>query len=194
MKATMTTLVASLVTIGFGGGTPAAWAQMTTTPAPTPVTQTQTSGMVGLTTGQTARLNALNPGVPAPFATAALCSAQVSFLDDQGNVLKTESITVIPGKSVSFDLNRDKDVTASTGRLEIRATIGFPPLTGTISTTPPVTGSAVPVIYCSLTPTLEVFDNDTGKTQVVLTDFGRTGLSLVPAFRSGQFQPSTTVR
>jgi len=185
-----TTLTASLVTIGFGGWTPAAWAQATT--SPTPLTRSQTSVMVGLTSGQTARLNALNPGVPAPFATAALCPAQVSFLDDQGNVLKTEAITVIPGKSVSFDLDRDKDVISSTGRLEIRATLSFPPLTPAVaSTTPPVPGAVVVVPYCSLTPSLEIVDNLTAKTLVVVTDFGSPGISILPAFRTGQFVQPT---
>lgn len=126
---------------------------------------TETSGMVGITTGQTARLNALNPGVPAPLATGARCSVQVSFVDDQGNVLKNDQITVNPGKSTPFEF-----VMSSAGRLEIRAVITFSQPTPVAN---PSTGTAIAfplAVLCPLIPSLEIVDPD-NKTQVVLTDF-----------------------
>ena len=74
-----------------------------------PVNQTTaTSGMIGLAQGQTAQLNLLNPGVLPP-ATGVVCPAMVSFVNDQGTVLKSATITVLPGKSTSFSLFGDVD-------------------------------------------------------------------------------------
>lgn len=128
---------------------PAAMAQ------PPAATEWQNLGMIGITAGQTARLNVLNPGLPAPAGTAAICSANLSFLDDQGKDLKDMAVSVIPGKSVSLDLNADKDLSPALGagaRLEIRALVSTP-----------ASGS-----YC-LVPTLEIIDNLTGKTTVALS-------------------------
>jgi uncharacterized membrane protein len=110
---TAMTLTAGLVCLAAG----IAGAQQTMPVVVPPFTQVQSSGMAGITAGQTARLSALNPGVPAPLATAARCPAHVAFRDDQGNLLKSTDIMVDPGKSVSVDLDRDTDV--STATLEI---------------------------------------------------------------------------
>ena len=119
--------------------------------------------MVGLTEGQTARLNLLNPGVLPPLATGAICSAQVSFLDGKGTVLKTAPVLVAPGQSVPFDLNRDTDVTAADQRVQIRATIQIPAPSPVVVSLPQPFG-------CPLIPTLEIFNKDTGRTQVVITE------------------------
>lgn len=158
-----------------------------TTTSPTLLPRNETSGMVGLAPGQTARLNALHPNLPAPLAAGALCSATVTFEDDQGSVLKSQSITVIPGKSVSVDLDRDTDLPNASGRVQIRAVLSFPALTPTASSG----STTVPVYpaYCSLTPTLEIFDNATLKTQVVMTDFQFQG---VLAYRLGTFAGAST--
>jgi hypothetical protein len=128
--------------------------------------QVQTSGMVGLTVGQTARLNVLNPGMPGPaVAVDAVCSAQLSFLNDQGVVLKTATVNVAPGKSVPIDLDRDTDLASVTDkRVELRAVIQIPPVTPVVPVLPqPIT--------CALVPTLEVFNNDTGKTELIMAQF-----------------------
>ena len=161
------TLLFGLIVSGVAG---IAAAQSTSPPAW--YAQVQTFGMVGLTEGQTARLNLLNPGVPSPAATGAICSAQVSFLNDQGTVVKMSTVSVIPGKSVSFDLDRDTDLAVSDRRVEIRATIRIPALTPVASPPQPVPPQPLPPqpAICTLVPSLEVFNNDTGKTRVVLTD------------------------
>ena len=58
--------------------------------------------MVGLGDAQTAQLNLLNPGVEPP-AAGAVCSAAVSFVDADGNVLKSMMLNVAPGKSMAFN-------------------------------------------------------------------------------------------
>lgn len=134
-----------------------------TTNMPVFFPQVQTFGMVGLAEGQTARLNLLNPGVLPPLATGAICSAQVSFLDSKGAVLKTAPISVAPGQSVPFDLNRDTDVTGNDQRVQIRAIVQVP-LPSPIVASPPQPWG------CLLIPTLEIFDTNTGRTQVVITE------------------------
>lgn len=128
-----------------------------------PVTQiTQTFGMVGLADGQTAELNVLNQGVPPP-ALGVICSATLSFLDDQGAVLKTTTVSVTPGKSAAFYLYSDVNLKlAINDRREIRATIKTTPVF-------PPNASATPIIgACTLFPTLEIFDTLSRKTQVVM--------------------------
>lgn len=120
----------------------------------------RTLGVVGITTGQTARIAVLNGGSPLPTALAAAhCTAVVTFLNDQGAVLKTATVTVDAGKSATVDLNRDTDVPAGTPRVEIHATVAATPVAGT---------GPQPMRFCSVTPTLQVFDNASGKTTVVL--------------------------
>lgn len=136
--------------------------------SPVAVASTETSGMIGITAGQTARLNSLNPGVPAPFATGALCYVQVSFQDDQGNVLKTAQVTVAPGKSMPVDLPM-----ANPGRTEIRAIITFTqptPLANPTAVPTSRAALAMPFV-CPLVPTLEIFDTTTSATLAVLTEF-----------------------
>lgn len=69
--------------------------------------QQQTSGVVGIAPGQTARLNVLYPTAPAPILQV-LCSATLGIFDDKGGVLQSESFPQLSaGKSVSIDLNAD---------------------------------------------------------------------------------------
>ena len=157
-----TIVLITLSVTGFGGLSRLVYAQ----DPPISTSQIQTSGMVGITAGQSARLNALNPGLPAPFATAARCSAQLSFVDEQGTVLKMASVTVDPGKSMGLDLNRDKDIASAAGRVEIRAVISMPPVPSSTAAPPVIQ----PLPFCTLIPTLEIIDNDTLRTHVVLTD------------------------
>ncbi len=109
----------------------------------------ETTGMVGIAAGETARMNLLNPGVLAP-AVGVVCTAGVTYLDATGTVLKTGSLTIVPGQSQSFDLRSDTDLSLAAGdRREIRAQISIEN-------------------SCKLVPTLEIFDFITGRTQVVL--------------------------
>jgi len=125
---------------------------------------TQTYGMVGLAHGQTARLNLLNLGViPSPIAAnpaAPACAAQIDFLDDQGQLLKSQVLTVPPGKSLSLDLNYDTDLVALAPRFEIRVDVRIPPQAGGIL--PPVFAG------CSLIPSFEIFNNSDNKTVLII--------------------------
>jgi len=122
----------------------------------------ETSGMVGLAFGETARLNVLNP------TTVAACSATLSFLDGTGTLLKSEAVVVPAGTSVWFDLHDSDLDLAITDRREIRATLLIPGPVPT-STSSSTTTSTVPT--CEYVKTLEIFDNASLRTLVVLGHF-----------------------
>jgi len=123
-----------------------------------PIPTVETTAMVGIADAQTAQLNLLNPGVQSN-ATAAICTAAVSFIDANDAVIKTVQLSVPPGKSMSAMLRSDVDLSLVSGaRREIRATITLPGLVPTAASAP----------ACKLIPTLEIFDTITGKTLVTL--------------------------
>ncbi len=114
-------------------------------------------GMVGVVRGQTARLNAANLGGPDTHP----CAMKVMFVDDQGNsLLEDRSMIIDGGKSAFLDLNADAlggPDTRPGERFQIRAavnTLGGPDTKGRCRQT--------------IRLTLEVFDNDTGKTMAVI--------------------------
>jgi hypothetical protein len=156
------TCVYGLLIFGLAG---AAAAQTSSASDVTPTFRT--SGMVGLAAGQIARLNVLNPGTEGPIIAGANCAAQLSFVNAAGVVVKTAPVNVMPGQSTPFDLYRDVDLASVAGlRVEIRATIQAP---GAM----PTAASTSTAATCRLIPTLEVFDEATGRTQFIDTRFHR---------------------
>jgi hypothetical protein len=130
-----------------------------------PVTDTRTSGAVGIAQGQTARFNVLRPNE----AATATCSAMLTYFDGTGKQLKTSTITVAPGTLGYLDLFSDTDLAlALDQRKQIRVTVSVPVETPP-SSSPSTTTKAVPV--CRLIPTLEILDEVTGRTSVVLGGF-----------------------
>lgn len=126
-----------------------------------PAEEARTSGMVGLVDGQAARLNVLNPGAALP-AIGPACVASLEFWDGQGLLLKSLTVNVAAGKSAYLDLFSDKDLALSgIVRREIRATISMPPVPATAAATTVPSG-------CKLIGTLEILEESSGKTQVVL--------------------------
>src|SRR5271157_6556118 len=105
-----------------------------------PAETVSTTAMIGIATGQTARLNLLNPGVLPP-ALGVICTAEVTYFDGAGAVKKTASVSVNPGTSQYVDLHSNTDLDlASASRMEIRATVAIPgilPPASSSSTTPP---------------------------------------------------------
>jgi hypothetical protein len=117
--------------------------------------------MVGITDGQVARLNVLNPGVAAP-AVGVVCTATLSFWDGKGALLKTGPAIVLPGQSQYLDLFGDKDLAlAALDRRQIRAAITIPAIA------PPPASTTTPAA-CTLIGTLEILNESTSKTEVVL--------------------------
>lgn len=134
------------------------------TTTPPPVQVTRTTGIVGIAEGQTAQLNALNPGVAPPAATGVICSGLLTFLGDDGTVLKTKTVDVAPGTGQHLVLDSILDLALPVNtRMEIRATITIPPV-------PPPSGSTTPPVtpVCKLIGTLEIFNTLDGHTLVTL--------------------------
>jgi hypothetical protein len=136
-------------------------AQTVVTP---PVQVTLTSGMVGIAEGQTARLNALNPGVAPPAATGEICSGLLTFLGEDGKVLKSTTVNVTPGTNQYLSIDSDADLALAVDtRKDIRATITIPPVP------PPTATSTTPVTpVCKLIGTLEIYNTLDGRTLVTL--------------------------
>ena len=130
-----------------------------------PVTDARTSGAVGIAQGQTARFNVLRPDATA----TAACSAVLTYFNGAGKQLKTSTITIAPGTLGYLDLFSNADLTLATDQREqIRVTVAVPVTTPSPSSSS-TTVKAVPV--CRLIPTLEIFDEVTGRTSIVLGGF-----------------------
>jgi len=127
---------------------------------------TVTTGMVGVSLNQTARLNVLNLN-PAPASTgmaATNCTVELQFFDGQGNSVKQTVVpNFAPGKATSLDLKRAEVTDTSAVRTEIRGAV-------TVNPTPAPMGTPAATGYCSIFATLEVFDDSTGATQVLTSD------------------------
>lgn len=148
--------------------------------------QSFTTGMIGFTTNQTARLNVLNlstlfltPNAASP--AAATCTVQLAFYDTKGNVISQTMVqNFAAGTSTSFDLPRatvTSEPVATTARAEIRGVVTVNP-----TTTPPTSTSAVS--YCTVKTTLEIYDA-TGSTVALTSDTTATHLSIVVPVTAG---------
>jgi hypothetical protein len=122
----------------------------------------QTFGMVGVAAGQSMRVNVLNAGVLTPTAQPFACAAQVFFLNDQGVVIKRAAVNASPGRSQSIDIHRDVDIAAGQNRVEVRAVVT------SVSFLVSTSGQPSHLAFCQIVPTLEVFDDETGRTTVLL--------------------------
>ena len=103
-------------------------------------------GMVGITRGQTARLSTLNAG-REPI------NLSLNFTDSAGRLIKQSFETVEGGHAIFLDLTPGT-VDDVAGRFQIHASIEASGRGGDGS--------------LQIIPTLEVFDNETGRTHVVL--------------------------
>jgi hypothetical protein len=100
---------------------------------------------VGITFGQTARVNILNTGDRAIIIDGS------KFVDSDGSVIAEFRGTIDPGKTMSFDLNGD----TLGRRVEIHVVIEGP--------VPHLKGALI---------SLEVFNNADGRTTVFIGDPG----------------------
>jgi hypothetical protein len=128
--------------------------------------QFMTFGMVGLNTGQTARLNAFALPLGGPLISGASCQVTFDFYDATGKIVKTGTATVAQGAAVHFDMLRT-EVDSLAGRSEIRGAVRAAFVTPSPMLTPGTPGTPVSA-YCSVLPTLEIFDTSSGQTTVVL--------------------------
>ncbi len=133
--------------------------------------QVFTSGSIGLTSGQSARWNALNPPWPAPIV-APTCSVTLSFASGSGEVLKQETVALKAGESRSLLL--DANEFPSTGNPTGIYALAVLPVTGPAD-------QPTPRSTCTLVTNLEVVDSSTGRTTVVLGGSPVRPTGLLPA-------------
>jgi hypothetical protein len=119
--------------------------------------------MIGIANGESLRVNALNMGTSMSTPSSS-CSVTLRFLDAQGQPLKQNVVTLRPGKAVSLDLNR-KAVPSNNHRIEIRAVLLFGYSAGAAPAR-----ELLQQYDCNIVPSLEIYSNDTGKTNAVVTE------------------------
>jgi hypothetical protein len=140
--------------------------------------QTVTTGMIGFTANQTARLNVfnLNSIVSVTSTTNPTpppnCTVELQFFDNKGAMV---SQTTVPnfaaGTSTSFDLTRASVTSETAVRAEIRGVVVINPTVTPAPTTAPG--------FCTVFTTLEIFDAN-GSTVSLTSDtrpFGPAGFS-----------------
>ena len=147
--------------------------------------QSFTTGMVGFTSNQIARLNVLNlNSVPATTTTTTPnCTLELRFFDNKNNIVtQTVVPNFAPGMATSFDLPRSSVTSETATRAEIRGVV-------VVNPSPTPVGSPAAVGYCSVITTLEIFDATTGSTVSLTSDTRAVGLSaVVPLIREGVFR------
>lgn len=149
---------------------------------PIVIQQSFTTGMVGFTTNQTARLNVFNLNAvpsasPAAGATTTTtttnCTLELQFFDNKGTLVQQTIVSdFAPGASTSYDLPRATVTSETAARVEIRGAVLVNPTLTPASTSTPG--------YCTVFTTLEIFDA-TGSTVSSTSDTRATSLpSVVP--------------
>jgi hypothetical protein len=150
------------------------WAQQ----VPVNLSVGQSFPAVGIVPGQTIRITALNTvrgPLPALMMPTIPCQVSVRFYDASGQVSKEETIDDLePGTAKWVDYS-PKVATLETPpqRITLAAVVR-------VSSTAPVSATSRSFLspFCSILPTLEVFDTSTSKTTVVLS-----GPTLAPPLR-----------
>jgi hypothetical protein len=127
-------------------------------------------GMVGLGRGQTARLNVVNLRRTPTLELASdqvithiPCSVRLRFLDQRGNTIARAVENVIPGTGAFVDLAFHEAIPRGFDgkRIEIRADVR-------VLSSPEDERRS-----CSTLSTLEIFDNETGRTSVIYPESPR---------------------
>lgn len=121
-------------------------------------------GLLGIAEGQTLRVNALNLGNRSSTAATG-CEVTLRFLDAKGVVLRESVVQLPAGQGASLDLRRAQ-VSNQPGRASVRAVLLFGFAGGGAPRGPDVRQN----FDCNIVPTLELFDEATGRATVVLTD------------------------
>jgi len=134
-------------------------------------------GMIGLGTGQTARLNVVNlVRTPPPIAISLFqpCKVELDLYDGQGKLVKQKSVANLGfGQADFLDLLRS----------ELNTTAAHVDITGVVKV------GSTQSFTCSVSATLEVFDNVTGATTAILAGANSSPGFIFPSLTSA---PPTT--
>jgi len=120
-------------------------------------------GMIGITPGETLRINVANSQLPSATLLAPPCRVELVFLDSTGApLLPAVQKTLEAGQSAHFDLDGDALFTPGTGDVLLRAEVR--PVVRVLSNPTAVGSVFLPPDPC--VSSIELFDNATGKTRV----------------------------
>jgi len=159
-----------IILFALGVWLAAALAQTLSTPiATSPISFS--FGMIGLAGGQTVRLNAVNiVRTPPPILIAQVpCKVELDLFDADGGVIK---------QSVIDNLGYGKSVFAEASLSDAGSRI---PVTGVVKV------GSTQSFFCSIMPTLEVYDTASGRTQAILGSAATAPSTIQPlAGRAGQ--------
>jgi hypothetical protein len=127
-------------------------------------------GLIGLSRGQTARLNVVNlriAPVVEPVADQLInlvpCTVRFRFLDQRGNTITRSIENILPGNGAFLDLAFHEAVPRGFDgkRVQIRAIVR------TLNAPDDERRG------CTTLATLEIFDNETGRTSVIYPEISR---------------------
>jgi hypothetical protein len=119
--------------------------------------------MIQIATGESARVIAQNLKSDVS-AKDSSCSVTLQFLDNRGRVVKQTVALLRPGDVASLELSW-AELRRDDPRVEIQAVLLF----GYYGGAPP--GPAMTHQFnCNIVPSMQVFDERTGKMKLVLTD------------------------
>jgi hypothetical protein len=138
-----------------------------------------TTGIVGVTSTQTARLNVLNLQPVIPGVAAVACPATLEFYDDTGAQLKQLALTNISPATAASLVFQPAIFGTVSARAQIRAVVFTPASTVPNPGAGPTPMPAMPVrAGCNVMASLEIIDAATGVTHTFTTDLR----SMMPAY------------
>jgi hypothetical protein len=118
--------------------------------------------LTGLARGQSVVLNAVNLGTGA-YTQSSSCTVTFQLLDTQGKVVSQTTVNLQPGQASSLEVNRDS-LPGGLRRIQVRGVL----LYGYSGGANPPAG-ILQQNDCNIVPSLEVYDDATGKTSFILT-------------------------
>ena len=138
--------------------------------------------VVGVAVGQTARINVLNEAVasrplPGQDGSVALpCRVTLQFFGAEGELLKERAIDDFGAGKIAFLDLGPGDRPEKAARTPVRAVVQW----GYAGGANPPAGTAE---ACQVVPNMEIYDTETGKTQLLLTETrplssGKAGLAV----------------
>jgi hypothetical protein len=131
-----------------------------------------TTGIVGVTSTQTARLNVLNLQPVIPGVAAVACPATLEFYDDAGAQLKQLAVSNIsPANAASLVLKPAIPSAAVGARAQIRAVVFTPsPSVANPGSGPMPVPTMLVRAGCNFMASLEIIDDATDATHSFTTD------------------------
>ena len=127
-------------------------------------------GMIGIGTGQTARLNVVNLVRTAPPVAVSIaqipCKVELDFYDGQGRLVQQKTIANLGfGQADFLDLIRSQ-LNSTLAHVDVSAAVKV---------------GSTQSFFCDISTTLEVFDNVTGATTAILSSTSSSPGLVFPA-------------